>query len=565
MAIRDVDVHAMTTGKVASHLEMSVIGDSTTMPNSSSITSSSSSSWRRLRSRDDGAWTRRDDDGDGVGMITTTRMDAIDDVDDGSTPRFDDDDARRGGGITSTAKTTTTTTTETTDTFAATTLGSSWAHRDPTRGEPSPSSSTSTSYSYDDGKSSSSSNVKRGGGGLFSAISKTTSIAHTLDYGNSKKVGNILLSELFPYLYSSSNAMSSEEEEGGGGHSNNRKRRNVDPTMMYDRDHFESYEQAMNAVFEEAGTIKAISKFVAKDDITNGEILRIVKEWLLSDHRIVDPEAVRAFWKNVEGTWADEKWMTGISTTATTTSDAGVASSVGVGSFGKSGGGGGGRGDVAAHDSKFESELRAQRMIFLARLIPPSSIPLDGVGVVGRHDDDDDDHAPDSAKGRYPGLDPVFVVADGLVVDPLRFYDITQHLVGSLARYCARRARSSPMVVAWSKIKECGIFLPKDTVTTLLYVCGTMGMADSIGMSGGIGAYSSSSSYDGDGGGEGKIVGGGDERFLVPEEVATYHDLSSKPTEASISLRIKSLASKGDARSAETLLEAFKVSPMVAR
>ena len=51
---------------------------------------------------------------------------------------------------------------------------------------------------------------------MFSAISKTTSIAHTLDYGNSKKVGNILLSELFPYLYSSSNAMSNEEEEGGG-------------------------------------------------------------------------------------------------------------------------------------------------------------------------------------------------------------------------------------------------------------------------------------------------------------------------------------------------------------
>ena len=50
-----------------------------------------------------------------------------------------------------------------------------------------------------------------------------------------------------------------------------------------------------------------------------------------------------------------------------------------------------------------------------------------------------------------------------------------------------------------------------------------------------------------------------EERFLVPEEVATYHDLSSKPTEASISLRIKSLVSKGDARSAESMLEAFKV------
>ena len=337
-------------------------------------------------------------------------------------------------------------------------------------------------------------------------------------------------------------------EAEGAEYDASRKRRNSDPTMMYNRDHFESYEQAMTAVFEEAGTIKAISKFVAKDDITNGEILRIVKEWLLSDHRVVDPEIVRAFWENVEGTWADEKWMTGISTT----SNAGVACR-------------GGGGDVVARESKFASELRAQRTIFLARLIPPSSPPLDGVGVVSEGTTTATIATPDSMNGRSPEMDATFVLSDGSVVDPIRFYDITQHLLGSLARYCARRARSSPMVVAWSKIKECGILLPKDTVTTLLYVCGTMGMADSIGMSGSIGAYSSSLSDDGDGGVVGKVDGGGGERFLVPEEVATYHDLSSKPTEASISLRIKSLASKGDARSAENLLEAFKVSPMFAR
>jgi hypothetical protein len=78
----------------------------------------------------------------------------------------------------------------------------------------------------------------------------------------------------------------------------------------------------------------------------------------------------------------------------------------------------------------------------------------------------------------------------------------------------------------------------------MLYVCGTMGMADSIGVMSG-----SSSGSD----------GALDEKFLVPEEVATYHDLSSKPTEASISLRIKSLVTKGDASGAEKMLEAFKV------
>jgi len=51
-----------------------------------------------------------------------------------------------------------------------------------------------------------------------------------------------------------------------------------------------------------------------------------------------------------------------------------------------------------------------------------------------------------------------------------------------------------------------------------------------------------------------------DDQFLIPEEVVTYHDLCLKPTELSISLRVKSLASKGDAVAAEELLEAFKVS-----
>jgi hypothetical protein len=217
---------------------------------------------------------------------------------------------------------------------------------------------------------------------------------------------------------------------------------------------------------------------------------------------------------------------------------------------------GGVAGETGDGDSKFASELREQREAFLSKLLTPSPVGEGGEGGGGR---DDDPAAPSGGE------------EEAVAVDPVRFYEITQHLMGSLGRYCARRARSSPMVVAWYKVKECGILLPKDTVATFLYVCGTMGMADSIGMmSSGIsgGAYPSSPSYPDDdrgGGGGGGMnnVGGSrkeeEERFLVPEEVATYHDLSSKPTEASISLRIKSLVSKGDARSAESMLEAFKV------
>lgn len=47
-------------------------------------------------------------------------------------------------------------------------------------------------------------------------------------------------------------------------------------------------------------------------------------------------------------------------------------------------------------------------------------------------------------------------------------------------------------------------------------------------------------------------------RQSISEEVATYHDLAMKPTESSISLRVKAFATKGDAKSALDLLEAFE-------
>lgn len=405
------------------------------------------------------------------------------------------------------------------------------------------------------GVESPSSKEKKKGGGAFSAISESSSAP--LDFGNNK-VGSILLSELFPSLYSSSANDPSKNKEGP---TTPPRRKRTDPSAMYDRDHFDAYEQAMTAVFAEAGTVRAMSRFEAGrgkrgtgggDPSNDGDVVRRVKEWLLSDHRVVDSESVRKRWKNVEGAWTDERWimMGGGTTTTPTSTDIGGMPSIG------GEGTGGVAGETGDGDSKFASELREQREAFLSKLLTPSPVGGGGGGGGGR---DDDPAAPSGGE------------EEAVAVDPVRFYEITQHLMGSLGRYCARRARSSPMVVAWYKVKECGILLPKDTVATFLYVCGTMGMADSIGMmSSGIsgGAYPSSPSYPDDdrgGGGGGGMsnVGGSrkeeEERFLVPEEVATYHDLSSKPTEASISLRIKSLVSKGDARSAESMLEAFKV------
>ena len=65
--------------------------------------------------------------------------------------------------------------------------------------------------------------------------------------------------------------------------------------------------------------------------------------------------------------------------------------------------------------------------------------------------------------------------------EPL-FHEIASNLLDS---YCARRARSSPVIVAWPKIKESRLKLPRDAVSTYLYVVSTMGMrGDSMVFSG---------------------------------------------------------------------------------
>jgi len=66
--------------------------------------------------------------------------------------------------------------------------------------------------------------------------------------------------------------------------------------------------------------------------------------------------------------------------------------------------------------------------------------------------------------------------------EPL-FHKIASNLLDS---YCARRARSSPVIVAWPKIKESRLKLPRDAVSTYLYVVSTMGVrGDSMNVGGG--------------------------------------------------------------------------------
>jgi hypothetical protein len=139
----------------------------------------------------------------------------------------------------------------------------------------------------------------------------------------------------------------------------------------------------------------------------------------------------------------------------------------------------------------------------------------------------------------------------------------------NLASRCAKNARSAPLTIAWEKMKEAGIIPSNDTLNVCLYVTSTVtsGILSSA-LSGGLSskgnrrqlsAVMSILGKDNDGNKEIE-----DEKVLetidFPTELALFHDLLYKPTEKSVSLRVKRLVSVGDATGAEHLLDSFPVS-----
>ena len=374
-----------------------------------------------------------------------------------------------------------------------------------------------------------SSSKSGGGGGIFSSISKQSIQNNNNKNTSSSSSTRIPLSELFPTLYANNNENNSNHNEPI-----NTKKRVMNKIMMYNTNHYESYEEALHAVLNEKGSQKSLlklsgkrdkkyNKFGTHDTNTNTKIVELVKNWLLNDHRIVERNTVKERWKNVQETWDDGKQrMSG-------------NEQVDDGD------------ETTAESSKFMLELKEQQEVFLSKLLKSQNVEEGtthdatttlAISSSAGGTDNDTSNDDDDEELTLKEVDPTF------------FYAVTISILSALGRYCARRARSSPMIVAWSKVKESGCLLPKETISTYLYVCGTMGMGDSIGIS-------TTPRNDAVAENEEEEE---EDRFLIPEEVATYHDLSSKPTESSISLRVKALASKGDGKSAEELLEAFKVS-----
>ena len=302
-----------------------------------------------------------------------------------------------------------------------------------------------------------------------------SSISRSVKSGST---GRVSLEELFPTLY------------GRGARAPEAPSPPPDPRLAYDPEHFRTYKDAVDAVVEDKNVVRHWGRL--EKEVGGGKgaaIVELVKDWLADETRVVDPDDVDEVWGRLDETWGE----TGIT--------------------GRIAGSGG-------EESEFDAELRAQRERFLSRLVERRNERLKP----------DDDGGDDEDGG-----------AAGLTADDLNpaFFRFANHILGALGRYCANRARSSPMEVAWPKVRESGILLPEPVISNYLYVVSAMTVSN---------AFISSA----DRGGSAR------DRFRIPGEVATYHDLASRPTESSISLRIKGLADKGDARTAEEYLESFK-------
>jgi hypothetical protein len=165
-------------------------------------------------------------------------------------------------------------------------------------------------------------------------------------------------------------------------------------------------------------------------------------------------------------------------------------------------------------------------------------------------------------------------------------YDLATSALSYLGEYCAKMAISTPLEVAWEKIKEAGMTPREHYMSTFLYVVGNSGSSLLFGSSSGLGG----NNYDREGtpsildmlgiqehidGGRGLYSSSSsskvslnsteqkqqkEETYVVdlPAEVATFHDLLYEPTEKSISLRVKHLVANGNASAAEALLDVMQ-------
>ncbi|KAI2513845.1 Protein-only RNase P [Fragilaria crotonensis] len=128
-----------------------------------------------------------------------------------------------------------------------------------------------------------------------------------------------------------------------------------------------------------------------------------------------------------------------------------------------------------------------------------------------------------------------------------------------LGRVCAKKGMALPVEIAWEKIKEAGVLVDDDCLSNYMYVLVTYGIQTrSEGPLGSmIGLFDSPHKEraaappdNGTSGSEGESQG-----VDVAEEVAAFHDNLYNTSEQSLTVRVKAMVRKGQAKAASNLLD----------
>ena len=132
-----------------------------------------------------------------------------------------------------------------------------------------------------------------------------------------------------------------------------------------------------------------------------------------------------------------------------------------------------------------------------------------------------------------------FLSSSGMTLNQ---HKILLKVLGYVGNRCAKFRNYRPLLIAWDKIKEAGCTPRENVLSTFLYAL---------------------SEADGSEVSEDAQVNGGECDSPVAEvirEIATFHDMMYKPTEKTLSLRVKLYVAQGDASGAEGLLDLLPVS-----
>ena len=129
-----------------------------------------------------------------------------------------------------------------------------------------------------------------------------------------------------------------------------------------------------------------------------------------------------------------------------------------------------------------------------------------------------------------------------------------------LGRVCAKKGMALPVKIGWEKIKEAGILVDDDCLSNYMYVLVTYGiqtrsegpLGSMIGLFDSLPKEHAAATTT-----ETGPPGSGDESQGVDEaeEVAAFHDNLYDPSEQSLTVRVKALVRKGQAKAASNLLD----------